>query len=88
MVHSLRPQAGPTTGRTRIEISGIGFEQVRSEAGSLRKDIPLYVKFTDLSGKDIGNVTKITDMDNDIIVWHTPNATEGTKAILYMSYNK
>ena len=88
LVHSLRPQAGPTTGRTRIEISGIGFEQVRSEAGPLRNDIPLYVKFTDLSGKDIGNVTKITDMDNDIIVWHTPNATEGTKAILYMSYNQ
>lgn len=40
-----------------------------------------------MSGKDIGNATKITNMDNDIIIWHTPNATEGTKAILYMSYN-
>ena len=26
LVHTLRPQSGPTTGRTRIEISGIGFE--------------------------------------------------------------
>jgi len=27
-------------------------------------------------------------MDNDIIIWHTPNATEGTKAILWVSYNQ
>ena len=47
----------------------------------------MYVKFTDLDGNNIGNATKITDMDNDIIIWHTPNATEGTKAILYVSFN-
>ena len=59
---------------------------MRSEAGPLRKDIPLYVKFTDLSGKDIGNVTKITDMDNDIIVWDqnpTPGMTlTGCKIVM------
>ena len=50
----------------------------------------MYVKFTDLDGRDIGNMTQISasDMENDIITWHTPNATEGTKAILYLSFNK
>ena len=88
LVHTLRPQSGPTTGRTRIEISGIGFQQIRTEQGPYRNDISVYVKFKDLDGNDIGNATKITDMDNDIIIWHTPNATEGTKAILYLSFNK
>jgi len=89
LVHTLRPQSGPTTGRTRVAIAGIGFEQIRSESGPMRTDIPLWIKFTDLeTGADIGNATKISNMDDDTIWWHTPNATEGTKAILNLSFNK
>ena len=48
-VHDLHPQAGPTTGGTRLEVQGIGFKQFKYENGTLRDDMPLYVKFVDQS---------------------------------------
>jgi len=44
-VHDLHPQSGPTSGKTRVEISGIGFKQFKYENGTIRDDIPLYAKF-------------------------------------------
>ena len=49
-VHDLRPQAGPTSGNTRVEVSGIGFKQFKYENGTIREDIPLYAKFEDMNG--------------------------------------
>jgi len=78
-VHDLHPQAGPTSGKTRVEVSGIGFKQFKYENGTLRDDIPLYVKFEDLSTrKTIGEVTKVTEIDNDSFVYYTPKAADGT----------
>lgn len=49
-VHDLHPQAGPTSGKTRIEVSGIGFKQFKFDNGTIRDDIPLYAKFEDMNG--------------------------------------
>ena len=50
-VHDLHPQAGPTSGNTRVEVSGIGFKQFKYENGTIRDDIPLYAKFEDTNGQ-------------------------------------
>jgi hypothetical protein len=87
-VHDMHPQAGPTSGKTRLEVQGIGFKQFKYDDGRIRDDMPLYVKFVDAStGKQIGDVGLITEIDNDAFVWYTPKAKEGTKAILYLSLN-
>lgn len=98
-VYELRPQAGPTSGHTRVEVSGIGFIQFKYDNGTLRQDIPLYAKFVDATtGKDIGTYqTKLGDethgspidvIDNDSFTFFTPKAVAGTKAILMLSFNK
>lgn len=88
-VHDLHPQSGPTSGNTRIEVRGIGFTQFKYENGTLREDIPLFVKFEDSSnGKQIGEVGRITEIINDSFVWHTPKAAAGTMAILMISFNQ
>ena len=88
-VHDLHPQAGPTTGGTRLEVQGIGFKQFKYDNGTLRDDMPVYVKFVDQStGNQIGEIGKISDIQNDAFAWHTPKAKEGTKAILMLSLNK
>ena len=46
-VHDLHPQSGPTSGRTRVEVTGIGFKQFKTDNGTLRDDIPLYAKFVE-----------------------------------------
>ena len=55
-VHDLRPQAGPTSGNTRVEVSGIGFKQFKYENGTIRDDIPLYAKFEDMNGAQLGQI--------------------------------
>jgi len=56
-VHDLRPQTGPTSGQTRVEVTGIGFVQFKHDNGTLRQDVPLYAKFVDANtGRDIGAV--------------------------------
>lgn len=88
-VHDLHPQAGPTSGKTRLEVQGIGFRQFKYDNGTLREDLPLYIKFVDMNtGKQIGDIGVITEIDNDSFIWYTPKAHEGTKAILYLSLNK
>lgn len=88
-VHDVRPQAGPTSGKTRVEVSGIGFKQFKHDNGTIRDDLPLYAKFIDFSsGKDIGEVQTITEIDNDSFVYFTPKAVAGTQAILMLSFNK
>lgn len=87
-VHDLRPQAGPTSGNTRVEVSGIGFKQFKYENGTIRNDIPLYAKFEDMNGAQLGEIEKITEIDNDSFVFWTPKAPTDTKAILYVSFNK
>ena len=87
-MHDLHPQAGPTSGNTRVEVSGIGFKQFKYENGTIRDDIPLYAKFEDTNGQQIGKVQKITEIDNDMFAFFTPNATSGTQAILKLSFNQ
>jgi len=87
-IHDLHPQAGPTTGKTRLEVKGIGLNQFKRDDGKVRTDVPLYVKFVDQDGKLIGNVSSVTDFTNDKFVWYTPKAKEGTKATLMVSWNK
>lgn len=88
-MHDLHPQSGPTSGNTRLEISGIGFKQFKYENGTIRDDIPLYIKFEDLSTrKTIGEVARVTEIDNDSFTWYTPKAAAGTEAILMVSFNQ
>jgi hypothetical protein len=87
-VHDLHPQAGPTSGNTRVEVSGIGFKQFKYDNGTIRDDIPLYAKFEDLNGNKLGEVQKIKDIDNDSFVFWTPKAAADTKAVLYVSFNQ
>lgn len=88
-VHNLRPQSGPTSGKTRVEVSGVGFNQFKYDNGTLRDDIPLYAKFVDANtGADIGNTTKISGIDNDQFIFYTPKAAAGTQAILMLSFNR
>ena len=87
-VHDLRPQSGPTSGKTRVEVSGIGFKQFKYDNGTLRDDIPLYLKFVDQGGQIIGDIQKISEIDNDSFVCHTPKAPAGTQAIIMVSFNK
>lgn len=88
-MHDLHPQAGPTTGNTRVEISGIGFTQFKHDNGTIRYDQPLYAKFVEaVTGKDIGTPMTITEIDNDSFVFYTPKAVVGTQAILMLSFNK
>ena len=49
-VHDLHPQSGPTSGNTRVEVSGLGFKQFKTDNGTLRDDIPLYAKLEDTAG--------------------------------------
>lgn len=88
-VHDLHPQAGPTTGKTRVEVRGIGFTQFKYDNGTIRYDQPLYAKFVEAqTGKDIGSVTTITEIDNDSFIFYTPKSVAGTQAILMLSFNK
>jgi len=88
-VYDLHPQAGPTTGKTHLEIQGIGFNQFKHDNGTLRSDQPLYVKFVDqASNNQIGEIGTVKNIDNDAFYWQTPPAREGTKAILMLSFNK
>ena len=87
-VHDLHPQAGPTSGKTRVEVSGIGFKQFKTDNGTLRDDIPLYAKFETIDGRPIGQVQKITEIDNDQFIFRTPPAETGTQAILMLSFNE
>lgn len=77
-VHDIHPQAGPTSGNTRVEVSGIGFKQFKYENGTIRDDIPLYAKFEDVNGLQIGEIRKIKEIDNDSFVFWTPKAIAGT----------
>lgn len=88
-VHDLHPQSGPTTGKTKLDVQGIGFNQFKYENGTRKDDTPLYVKFVDsVTGNQIGNVTEINNIENDGFQWQTPPAKDGTKAILELSLNK
>ena len=59
-VHDLHPQSGPTSGRTPVEVGGIGFKQFKHDDGRLRDDIPLFAKFIDqATGLDLGAVERI-----------------------------
>ena len=87
-VHDVHPQAGPTTGKTRVEVTGIGFKQFKHDNGTIRDDVPLYAKFEDTNGQMIGNITTITEIDNDSFIYYTPKAPAGTQAILMLSFNK
>ena len=87
-VHDLHPQSGPTSGNTRVEVSGLGFKQFKTDNGTLRDDIPLYAKFEDTAGQQIGDVREIKDIDNDSFAFYTPKASAGTQAILMLSFNK
>jgi len=46
-IHDLYPQSGPTTGKTRLVVKGVGLRQFRNDDGSI-KDVPIFVKFVDL----------------------------------------
>ena len=87
-VHDIHPQSGPTSGKTRVEVRGIGFKQFKYENGTIRDDIPLYAKFEDVNGVKIGDIQTITDIDNDSFVFWTPKAVVGTQAILMISFNQ
>ena len=88
-VHDLHPQAGPTSGNTRILVSGVGFKQFKYDNGTLRHDVPLFAKFVDAAnGQDIGTVQRIDKIKNDEFPFYTPKAQAGTQAILMLSFNR
>lgn len=56
-IQDFTPKAGPTSGKTKIKVTGMGFKQFRNDDGS-EKAQPLYVRFRDqLSGDVIAEAT-------------------------------
>lgn len=87
-VHDMHPQSGPTSGKTRVEVSGIGFKQFKNDNGTIKEGVPLFAKFTDELGQNIGDIMTINEIDNDSFYFNTPKAPAGTRAILNLSFNK
>ena len=90
VIDDLQPQAGPTSGNTRVRVKGFGFRQFRYANGVIREDVPLYAKFIDAqssSGDNIGNDMKISEFYKDSFIFLTPKASAGTQAILMLSFN-
>ena len=56
-VHDLHPQAGPTSGNTRVEVTGVGFKQFKYDNGTINNDVPLYAKMVDAAnGQTLGEI--------------------------------
>jgi len=51
-------------------------------------DAPLWVKFVEMNGNQIGNISEAMALTDEEFFWRTPAAPDQTKAIMYLSYNK
>ena len=71
-----------------MEVSGIGFKQFKNDNGTIKDDVPLFVKMTDEAGQTLGDIMTIKEIENDSFYFNTPKAPAGTKAILNVSFNQ
>lgn len=79
---------GPSSGNTKIVVSGLGLNQFRFGNGTTDLET-IYVRFIDnSSGNLIGKVKSSFDQSDEKLFWLTPSAPEGTKAIMQLSYNQ
>ena len=87
-VQDFNPKAGPTSGKTKIKVTGMGFSQFKSDDGK-KKQVPLFVRFRDsVTGDFISESTEAFDVTDEEFSWRTPPADLDTRAILEFSYNK
>lgn len=82
------PKAGPTSGKTKIVVHGMGFNQFKDDKGNRLAD-PIWVRFNDsVTGEPLADPTQAFDITDEEFSWRTPPAILDTKAIMEISYNK
>lgn len=88
LIKSMHPQMGPSSGNTKIVVSGLGLNQFNF--GNRTADpTPIYLRFIDTSnGSVIGKERPAFSQTDERLFWMTPSAPEGTKAMLQLSYNQ
>jgi len=87
-IQDYSPKSGPTSGKTKIKVQGMGFTQFKNDDSSIRSQ-PLWVRFKDAAtGEILGEPSLAADVTEEEFSWRTPPADLDTKAILEISYNK
>ena len=89
------PQQGPTSGNTRIKISGFGFSQLKNDDGTPDLSHPLYYRFKGENGNGKSNnggngiLTKVEEQSDTSFVVRSPacNAETGHKQTLEVSWD-
>jgi len=90
--------SGPSSGKTKIKISGHNLAPLRNQISQRGPDGKLLVgkdgkplktklwgRFVDpVTGKELAPATEVNpeDLTNDEALWETPNLPSGTKAVL------
>jgi hypothetical protein len=86
-IQDFNPKSGPTSGKSKIKVVGMGFKQFKNDDGSKRHQT-LYARFRDsATGELIGNYSETFNIQEEEFSWKTPPADSDTKAILEYSYN-
>jgi hypothetical protein len=81
------PKMGPTIGRTKITVQGVGFNQIKADNGT-KVASPLWVRLVDeTTGNVVGKPSLAIEQTNDEFSWITPAGPENTMAIMQFSYN-
>lgn len=88
LIHDFQPKNGPVSGKTLLQVTGLGFGQFRDIKGDSSIP-PIWVRFRDATtGVQIGETTNAFSVNEDGFYWSTPPADLNTKALLEFSFNK
>ena len=77
---------GPSTGGTKVVVSGQGFKQIKFENGTL-KDFDTWVRMVDAQGNVKMSSQLLTDLSETRFSFITPSAASGTKTFIQLSFN-